>query len=54
MVFCNMKIKLERENDDVVTILILIDGFLQSIFQMRNKTLIIIVTILILIDGFLQ
>ena len=37
----------------VVTILILIDGFLQSdLKQAKNKS--VMVTILILIDGFLQ
>ena len=53
MVFCNeVFIKL----DDMVvevTILILIDGFLQFIFLSMNM-LLRDVTILILIDGFLQ
>ena len=37
-----------------VTILILIDGFLQSIKHKQSIILLLIVTILILIDGFLQ
>ena len=53
MVFCNVKVvKLTHKKGDV-TILILIDGFLQFYFFLgENKNE--IVTILILIDGFLQ
>ena len=40
--------------DDAVTILILIDGFLQWKIFMIDKKLLMNVTILILIDGFLQ
>ena len=53
MVFCNKE--KGGENIDIwnVTILILIDGFLQ--YMTSNLTVLpIIVTILILIDGFLQ
>ena len=54
MVFCNMKLKMMIYFLMVVTILILIDGFLQynicnMLFEYHN-----LVTILILIDGFLQ
>ena len=41
------------DNCLTVTILILIDGFLQS-FEVTDKFLANVVTILILIDGFLQ
>ena len=41
------------KNIEIVTILILIDGFLQS-YTHTNKKLANAVTILILIDGFLQ
>ena len=53
MVFCNVITPIEEIKVTVVTILILIDGFLQ--FQ-REKVYLVIqgVTILILIDGFLQ
>ena len=53
MVFCNMECDLVFHIMEAVTILILIDGFLQSekreLYSIRNG-----VTILILIDGFLQ
>ena len=54
MVFCNVFEQVEKKEGKKVTILILIDGFLQSdkLFigvSVSNK-----VTILILIDGFLQ
>ena len=53
MVFCNLFSSFIRIYGWVVTILILIDGFLQfnGIFELL---VICIVTILILIDGFLQ
>ena len=54
MVFCNVKTPLGIVHKKVVTILILIDGFL----QLKVETIDYIdgrgVTILILIDGFLQ
>ena len=54
MVFCNEVENLYKHALDEVTILILIDGFLQYIKQdVVTKTL-KKVTILILIDGFLQ
>ena len=37
-----------------VTILILIDGFLQFVLRKKQHIIICMVTILILIDGFLQ
>ena len=54
MVFCNEIKRLKRDSEYHVTILILIDGFLQfkeniSLFKSALN-----VTILILIDGFLQ
>ena len=53
MVFCNIELIKDYGVEIDVTILILIDGFLQS-----KQALIILVltkvTILILIDGFLQ
>ena len=53
MVFCNKRIdKIEKQGGEV-TILILIDGFLQY-RQLRKPERPIHVTILILIDGFLQ
>ena len=53
MVFCNQFIRPYAIKICIVTILILIDGFLQ--FNRRNKgDCIVVVTILILIDGFLQ
>ena len=54
MVFCNNKIGLLTYNKVKVTILILIDGFLQFNELLNYTDDIIIVTILILIDGFLQ
>ena len=53
MVFCNIATDNTKKNGKKVTILILIDGFLQytdSVLANCNIT----VTILILIDGFLQ
>ena len=53
MVFCNMYVGVETPLGVVVTILILIDGFLQySEYGIYEP--ITLVTILILIDGFLQ
>ena len=53
MVFCNVEFKWRDWNHTIVTILILIDGFLQ--YKMTiNAVSILQVTILILIDGFLQ
>ena len=53
MVFCNEKKELKNIRSGYVTILILIDGFLQ--YQILNGlTYKEQVTILILIDGFLQ
>ena len=53
MVFCNKKIYKSQIDQILVTILILIDGFLQwerrQVFNQFD-----LVTILILIDGFLQ
>ena len=53
MVFCNNGITYKEKSTIKVTILILIDGFLQLfeiiVFKQTKK-----VTILILIDGFLQ
>ena len=53
MVFCNTAPHIEHQTDTEVTILILIDGFLQYISPDADFEK-IIVTILILIDGFLQ
>ena len=53
MVFCNIKTKIGLTYRKVVTILILIDGFLQS-SMLRGFGRPTMVTILILIDGFLQ
>ena len=53
MVFCNMKTFLMKVIRTQVTILILIDGFLQYVYDASYDEL-IDVTILILIDGFLQ
>ena len=53
MVFCNTVTGLKQAKNKSVTILILIDGFLQSEsigFELPDGA----VTILILIDGFLQ
>ena len=53
MVFCNIGTEVIDDNFNCVTILILIDGFLQ--FEYHDEIMMIdIVTILILIDGFLQ
>ena len=54
MVFCNDEIKLMDIYPCIVTILILIDGFLQSGECIPIAESIPSVTILILIDGFLQ
>ena len=53
MVFCNINLDDIRRSINVVTILILIDGFLQYNFR-QIKISNYVVTILILIDGFLQ
>ena len=53
MVFCNTLDGLDTQKFNGVTILILVDGFLQLIFIMV-KTIPEHVTILILVDGFLQ
>ena len=53
MVFCNGDYMYEDDFELKVTILILVDGFLQS-FKHTDKKLADAVTILILIDGFLQ
>ena len=53
MVFCNKISNTFTAYDTVVTILILIDGFLQYTFKHTDSVL-ANVTILILIDGFLQ
>ena len=53
MVFCNSDKKTTFAHEYVVTILILIDGFLQYA-EILYKESTIQVTILILIDGFLQ
>ena len=53
MVFCNMKTTLKNNKEIKVTILILIDGFLQFPNTFFNDP-VDGVTILILIDGFLQ
>ena len=53
MVFCNRVGDVGLSPFYRVTILILIDGFLQFIMQ-KEEFLIELVTILILIDGFLQ
>ena len=53
MVFCNAPTNNEYGIYEPVTILILIDGFLQY-YNKPKKDQDIIVTILILIDGFLQ
>ena len=47
------EMKIDKYGDQWVTILILIDGFLQYPFIPLKQSL-ILVTILILIDGFLQ
>ena len=53
MVFCNIRDSDGVKTGNTVTILILIDGFLQFITK-KEKGGENIVTILILIDGFLQ
>ena len=54
MVFCNNKrINYEKTEQQKVTILILVDGFLQF-YSDGNTYEITPVTILILVDGFLQ
>ena len=53
MVFCNKKTRDVRNERNDVTILILIDGFLQFTDELTVQDE-IDVTILILIDGFLQ
>ena len=53
MVFCNLDEEIPDSEYGLVTILILIDGFLQLI-NMSNQLRHRWVTILILIDGFLQ
>ena len=53
MVFCNLVSTLACLFERVVTILILIDGFLQSCKEYETRSF-VKVTILILIDGFLQ
>ena len=54
MVFCNEYGAFIDEKCVKVTILILIDGFLQSAIWKKTVMLKKAVTILILIDGFLQ
>ena len=54
MVFCNKDVVDSDNVKHAVTILILIDGFLQCIAIYDTDTLRGDVTILILIDGFLQ
>ena len=53
MVFCNNSIRYRESGVEEVTILILIDGFLQLSLKYWLIS-IMNVTILILIDGFLQ
>ena len=53
MVFCNVQGQVKQHWQKSVTILILIDGFLQYLQKEVDKTG-LEVTILILIDGFLQ
>ena len=53
MVFCNEDVPSHSDDTTSVTILILIDGFLQYKYGADRFDL-EIVTILILIDGFLQ
>ena len=54
MVFCNKGSDFDGKCGVKVTILILIDGFLQYGFRRSGNYLVDDVTILILIDGFLQ
>ena len=53
MVFCNCDTVRVNESGEIVTILILVDGFLQYI-NSGAKIIAKKVTILILVDGFLQ
>ena len=53
MVFCNTALAIHQIGTYLVTILILIDGFLQYDF-LQAMQISYEVTILILIDGFLQ
>ena len=53
MVFCNIVKEIEREKRRLVTILILVDGFLQFKYD-KTSFKKVTVTILILVDGFLQ
>ena len=53
MVFCNKNDEIEEFNGIFVTILILVDGFLQLNVEMISF-ISRLVTILILVDGFLQ
>ena len=53
MVFCNSIDGHFEENDSMITILILVDGFLQYNFD-KNQYTLSYITILILVDGFLQ
>ena len=54
MVFCNVIDTFCRVCEAAVTILILVDGFLQLKKQKKILKQLIQVTILILVDGFLQ
>ena len=54
MVFCNLLTDFLNLYQSVVTILILIDGFLQCDNNISHDDTRFNVTILILIDGFLQ
>ena len=54
MVFCNKYWDIIDFDYDNVTILILIDGFLQYLLRKNKIGMLVHVTILILIDGFLQ
>ena len=54
MVFCNLLQLLNNPNVVIVTILILVDGFLQYDSENHNMIFVGFVTILILVDGFLQ
>ena len=53
MVFCNFVNDVEELKEVLVTILILVDGFLQYV-PLIGAEVIDDVTILILVDGFLQ
>ena len=54
MVFCNIDNDIFEKICEMVTILILVDGFLQCDYADRKNKSDSIVTILILVDGFLQ